>query len=104
MTNNSTYWYQINSALRYRLKQNYSLAMRAEYFNDPSGLILQSKLNSAEIFGLALNLSKSFNHALLRLEGNYLCDLGGRKLFASGNQTNSIAQKYIVRLNWTTFF
>jgi hypothetical protein len=70
----SPYWWQANAIVSYKIKPNFSLAFRAEYFQDRDQVMAYTYNGDPfEVMGLGLcaNLKVS-DHALLRLDGRSL--------------------------------
>ena len=63
-------WYTPVGILRFTPNSNWAIAVRGEYFNDESGVIISTgTLNGFKTFGVSLNVDRTFGkHLLWRTE------------------------------------
>jgi len=80
------YWYAPMGIIRYFFRPQWSLAARAEYFNDRNGVIIPLQNNASfDVTGISLNLDYSPDkNILLRLEGKHY--KGREAVFTKGNE------------------
>ena len=83
------YWYIPTLITKYTINQKYSTALRAEYFHDKNGVLINQRGLGFKTYGLSSNLDYSVTqNALLRVEARWLSS--DENVFKNGDSENFI--------------
>ena len=104
-SNEQLYWWQMNVAGRYSLKNHLSLTARIEYFSDPEmvQIVPITDESGFECFGASLGLNVPIeNNALFRLEAKNLTSTG-QKVFIN-KDLQKVNNMTVLTANLTLWF